>query len=97
MCIQEKLRKKKRIKAIKSKNRFVTKEVEVAAVKKNWQSFVTKVRIFCTPSLVREWMFTIHLEHVFFVLSGRKEEHQRIDEKQHVCIACRSGWKGERG
>ena len=42
--IQEKQRKKKRIKAIKSKNRLITKDLEVAAVQTNWKKFVTKVR-----------------------------------------------------
>ena len=42
--MQEKMRKKKKIKAIKNKNRIVTKEVEVAAVQHNWQKFVNKVR-----------------------------------------------------
>jgi hypothetical protein len=41
--VQEKLRKRKKVKAIKSKNRIVTKEAEVAAVQHSWQKFVTKV------------------------------------------------------
>eukprot|EP00597_Dinobryon_sp_UTEXLB2267_P004382 CAMPEP_0170075320 /NCGR_PEP_ID=MMETSP0019_2-20121128/12471_1 /TAXON_ID=98059 /ORGANISM="Dinobryon sp., Strain UTEXLB2267" /LENGTH=321 /DNA_ID=CAMNT_0010286199 /DNA_START=1003 /DNA_END=1965 /DNA_ORIENTATION=+ len=39
---EEKLRKKKKMKAIKSKNRLITKEVEVTAVQQTWQKFVTK-------------------------------------------------------
>ena len=43
--IQEKQRKKKRIKAIKSKNRLITKDLEVAAVQTNWKKFVSKVSV----------------------------------------------------
>lgn len=39
---EEKNRKKKKLKAIKSKNRLITKEVEVAAVQQTWQKFVNK-------------------------------------------------------
>ena len=42
-AIQEKQRKKKKIKAIKSRNRLVTKEIEVSAVQQTWKKFVTKV------------------------------------------------------
>ena len=41
--LQEKMRKKKKLKAIKSKNRLITKEVEVTAVQQTWKKFVTKV------------------------------------------------------
>jgi hypothetical protein len=43
VCMQERLRKKKKMKAIKSKNRLITKEVEVTAVQQTWKKFVTKV------------------------------------------------------
>lgn len=40
---EEKLRKKKKLKAIKSKNRFISKEIEVQQVQQSWQKFVHKV------------------------------------------------------
>ena len=43
---EEKLRKKKKIKAIKNKNRVVVQELEVANVQNNWKKFVTKVSIY---------------------------------------------------
>lgn len=39
---EEKIRKKKKIKAIKSKNRLISKDVEVQEVQKTWQNFVNK-------------------------------------------------------
>jgi survival of motor neuron-related-splicing factor 30 len=42
LSFQEKARKRKRIKAIKSKNRMITKEMELNAVQQTWQSFVSK-------------------------------------------------------
>jgi survival-of-motor-neuron-related-splicing factor 30 len=43
VVLQEKQRKKKRIKAIKSKNRIVTIEAEASAVATGWKKFVNKV------------------------------------------------------
>ena len=39
---EDKARKRKKIKAIKSKNRLFTKEAEITAVQQTWQKFVTK-------------------------------------------------------
>lgn len=39
---EDKARKRKKIKAIKSKNRLFTKEAEITAVQQTWQTFVTK-------------------------------------------------------
>ena len=43
---EEKLRKKKKLKAIKSKNRLISQEIEVQQVQQNWQKFVNKVTEF---------------------------------------------------
>jgi hypothetical protein len=45
---QQKLKKKKKIKAIKGKARLQTQEAEQSAVQNTWKAFVTKVSgIFC--------------------------------------------------
>lgn len=40
---EEKLRKRKKLKAIKSKNRLISQEIEVQQVQQSWQKFVNKV------------------------------------------------------
>lgn len=50
--VQEKLRKKKRIKAIKSHNRAITKEVEMEKTQNSWKSFVNKVHTHISICLI---------------------------------------------
>lgn len=53
----ERERKKKRIKAIKSKNRLATKEAEVSAVQNTWKSFVNKGTKKSLAGVVKQSMF----------------------------------------
>ena len=49
---QEKARKKKKIKAIKLKNKSVIQEVEATAAQSSWQKFMNKVLLLCADYAV---------------------------------------------
>ena len=46
--VQEKIRKKKKIKAIKAKNKSITVDAEITATQQTWKNFVHKVLKLCT-------------------------------------------------
>ncbi len=48
---QEKERKRKRLKAIKNKNRLIQQEEEVAQVQQTWKKFVEKVTSYALHQL----------------------------------------------
>lgn len=54
---EDKARKRKKIKAIKSKNRLFTKEAEITAVQQTWQKFVSKSTKKSGPITVKKSMF----------------------------------------
>lgn len=54
---EEKNRKKKKLKAIKSTNRIKTQEIEVTATQKTWQSFVNKSGKRALTGVVKQSMF----------------------------------------
>jgi hypothetical protein len=63
---QEKNRKKKKIKAIKNKNRIATIDNEVTAVQTTWQNFVTKVGyLLCAFVLASSLFCCVYQDHNF--------------------------------
>lgn len=66
-CIQEKQRKKKKLKAIKNKNRVIEQELEVAQVQTTWKKFVDKV-------------FYISICDSYFLSHQYREQNDRFRE-----------------
>jgi survival-of-motor-neuron-related-splicing factor 30 len=54
---EDKARKRKKIKAIKSKNRLFTKDAEITAVQNTWQKFVSKGTKKSGPAVAKKSMF----------------------------------------